>query len=99
MTIIVYYCLTNMQSGLSNEILEFLPAAMRWDLGFLLTLEFIRYTPYKTNSRPEGIRRIHLPTCEIWDELCHDREEAWLQISKDNIPRYLSAENALARVD
>lgn len=32
MAIIVYYCLTNMQCSLANEILELLPAAMRWDL-------------------------------------------------------------------
>lgn len=41
MVIIVYYCLANMQCSLAHEVLEFLPAAMRWNLKSGLIFECI----------------------------------------------------------
>ena len=96
MAIIVYYCLANMQCSLANEIFEFLPAAMRWNLEFLSVLERI-YLTYMSNSRLEGIRQTHHPTCAIWDGIYHDRKEAWLQTPQDNTPQDFSPESALAQ--
>ena len=53
MAIIVYYCLANMQCCLTDEIFEFLPAAMRWDLEFLLVFKLIRHAPYQTYALKE----------------------------------------------
>jgi hypothetical protein len=34
--IVVYYCLADMQSSLAHEVLQFLPAAMGWNLLLLI---------------------------------------------------------------
>jgi hypothetical protein len=81
MTIVVYNGLPNVQSRLTHEIFQFLPAAVGGNLPFQLDKSGLEM-PCRKCLPPGGTPRIHHPISEILDcVLFLGQEKAWLQVN------------------